>query len=69
MKEFIKYVLVLLVICALLYAAFVWLPGKQCDDMARSFGRPYYFSPVNGCWVETAQANWQRLDKPSNYQP
>lgn len=60
----------LVVVAALLYMAFVKVPEMKCVSIAQSMQRAFVFSPVNGCWIQTVQGNWQRVDQPINqYQP
>lgn len=61
----------LIVVAVLLWFAFVTLPGMKCESLAQTMQRPFVFQPVNGCWIQTVQGNWQRVDQPviSNYQP
>lgn len=53
-------------ILGLLWVGFVTLPSIKCESIAQAMGRPYIFQPVNGCWVQTVQGNWQRVDQPVN---
>jgi hypothetical protein len=61
----------LLLIALILTYAFVIGPAQDCQRMSVTMNRSYYFHPLDGCWLQTAEGNYQRVDQRalSNYQP
>lgn len=58
------------IVLAILWLAFVTVPAMKCESIAQAMGRSYIFEPTNGCYVQTVEGNWQRVDQPTNqYQP
>ena len=71
MKRIAGPVGTLIVVGVLMWLTFVTLPGMKCKSIAQTMQRPFIFQPVNGCWIQTVQGNWQWVDQPAMpvYQP
>jgi hypothetical protein len=72
MRNTIGSVIMLALVGLILFYAFVIGPSQDCQRKGVMFNRPYIFHPLDGCWIQTAQGNWQRVDQPVNpsqYQP
>jgi hypothetical protein len=63
--------LMLCLVAVLLGYALVLGPAQDCQRMAAAIHRPYYYHPIDGCWVQTTEGNYQRVDRQAlpNYQP
>lgn len=63
------FIVGLIAIFVLFAMALYFIPADNCQRIARAMNRPYIFDSVNGCYVQTVQGNWQRIDGPNQYQP
>ncbi len=69
-RDVIINVLVTLAALILLAIGLYTIPEMKCQQIASAMQRPYIFQPFNGCWIQTAGGNWQRVDQsPTSYQP
>lgn len=62
--SFFGMVFMLLVVLALVWMAFVTLPGQQCEQAASQMGLNYSFSPVSGCFVQQPSGSWTQINQP-----
>jgi len=46
-------IVMLLIVATVLWLTFVTVPTMKCESLAQTMQRPFIFSPVNGCWVQT----------------
>ena len=63
--------MLVLLLLALLGYVFVIGPSQDCGLLAAITHRPYLFHPLDGCWLQSVEGNWQRVDPHAlpDYQP
>lgn len=69
MSKTIQDILTLIALIVLLATALYVLPEMKCRQIAEAMQRTYIYDGFNGCYVQTVDGNWQRIDQNNNYQP
>jgi hypothetical protein len=65
----LKTILILVVVAALMFAAFVSIPQANCTAEARAMGVGYYFHPLDGCFLQNSAGDYYRVDQVTINQP
>lgn len=56
------FIVGLIAIFVLFAVALYFIPADNCQRIATAMNRPYMFDPMSGCFVQTVEGNWQRMD-------